>query len=71
MERDCKEGCDDDHTHKWEIIPHPYDSDFDVLVTDDDDEALRAIQEAAEKAWDACEPGQTQTITIKHNALRT
>jgi hypothetical protein len=67
-ELDCDEGCSDDgHKHKWEIEPHPYNSDFDVYVTDDDSEALLALQKVAEDAWDGCEPGQEKVIKIRHN----
>jgi hypothetical protein len=66
-ERDCTEGCaDDGHPHKWQIEPHPRSGDFDTYVTDDDQEARRVFMEAAEAAWDDCEPGQTRTITIRH-----
>ena len=71
MERDCNEGCDGDHTHKWEISPHYQSSDFDVLVTDCDKQAWEAIVAAAEMVFDDLEPGQERTITIKCNARIT
>lgn len=71
MEHDCDEGCDGDHTHKWQISPHPYSNDFDAYVTDDDQEARQAIATAAEQAWDQCGDGMTFTITIKRSAQRT
>jgi hypothetical protein len=68
-ERDCTEGCDGDHSHKWQLEPHPYNSaDFDAFVCDDDQEARLAVMAAAEQAWDQCEPGETRTITIRRAA---
>ena len=67
-EIDCTEGCD--HAagfHKWEIEPNPYNKDFDTFVTDDDKEALRAINEAAEQAWDQSTPGSETKITVRMN----
>jgi hypothetical protein len=70
-ERDCTEGCaDDGHTHKWEITPHPYSSDLDVFVTDSDNDARGAIEDAAEQAWDQCGDGMTRTITIRRRAVK-
>jgi len=66
---DCVEGCDGFHVHKWEIAPHPYSNDFDAFVTDDDQEALKAIQEATEQAWDQCADGMTMTVTIKRSRI--
>jgi hypothetical protein len=67
-ERDCSEGCDGDHKHKWEITPNPYhSSDFDIYVTDSDQEAYDAIQAAGEYLMDDMEEGETKTITIKYN----
>lgn len=72
MERDCSELCADDCPgHKWEITPHPHAAHADVLVLDDDQEALKWLLAVAEQEWDDCEPGETRTITIKRNALRT
>lgn len=64
---DCTEGCDGDHAHKWEIAPHPDKHLADTLVTDDDQEALQWLLSIAESEWDDCEPGETRTITIRHN----
>lgn len=55
----------------WEITPNPYNDDFDVMVCDDDQEALRALEAAVEQAWDTCEDGMTRTVSIKRNAQRT
>jgi hypothetical protein len=67
---DAAEGCScPDGSHKWEITPNPWSGDFDVLVTDDDQEALNAIKDAAEQAWDQSEPGDKRTITIRMNAV--
>ena len=65
---DCDEGCDEGHKHKWEVEPHPMNSDFDTFVCDDDMQALEAIHLAAEKVWDSMEPGEERTITIRMNA---
>lgn len=65
---DCTEGCDHpDWFHKWEIKPNPYNKDFDTFVTDDDKEALLALNEAAEQAWDTSEPGGELKIVIRMN----
>jgi hypothetical protein len=70
-ERDCSEGCSDDCKHKWEIEPNPYNSDFDVYVTDNDGAAGAAIVAAAELAWDECEPGQEKVIKVRHNEVQS
>lgn len=70
-ERDCTEGCDGDHLHKWEIAPHPYSNDFDTYVTDDDAEARAAMEAASEQAWDQCGDGMTMTVTIKRTRMET
>jgi hypothetical protein len=57
------------HKYKWEIEPHPYDSDFDVLVTDDDDAALQALLDVAEQVWDGMQSGDEQAIKIRCNAV--
>lgn len=57
----------EDREYKWEITPNPYNNDYDVFVTDGDDEACQALAYASENAWDQCEPGETKTLTIKHN----
>lgn len=56
-----------EHVFKWEIEPHPYDSQFDFMVTDSDEEAREAILCVAEShLWDQHDGG-TRTITVKHN----
>ena len=38
---------------RWEIEPHPYDSQYDTYVTDSDEEARTTILNAAESyLWD-------------------
>lgn len=66
---DCTEGCDGDHKHKWEIEPHPSTHDADVLVVDDDKEALQWLLATAESVWDDMEPGEERTIKIRCNAV--
>lgn len=52
---------------KWEIWPHPYDSDFDFMVTDNDPEALEAILYAAEiHLWDGHDGGE-RVMRVVHN----
>lgn len=70
-ELDCSEGCSDEfpHKHKWEVEPNPYNSDFDVYVTDSDEESVSALVAAAESAWDECEPGYERTVTIRRNKV--
>lgn len=60
---------------KWAIEPHPYDSDYDVMVTDSDEEARAAILHAAEcHLWDTNDGddygpnGPTRTLKVTHNA---
>lgn len=60
---------EDGRVHKWAVEPHPFDSEFDVYVTDDDQCALEAIQLAAENAWDRLEPGQRAVIRIRMSAM--
>ena len=69
-ESDCSEGCSDDCAHKWEIEPHPYNSDFRAYVTDDDHSALEALKYACENAWDGCEPGEEKVIKVRHNKVQ-
>jgi hypothetical protein len=53
---------------RWNIEPHPYDSSFDVFVTDDDQEALAALLHAAEMhLWDGIEPGQERVLRVRYN----
>lgn len=62
------EPAEEGKKYKWEIEPHPYDSQqYDVFVTDDDQQALQAISDAAEAAWDDIEPGQEKILKIRHN----
>lgn len=52
---------------KWEITPHPYDSQYDSLVTDSDDEAREAILCAAEiYLWDTND-GEERVLKVVHN----
>jgi len=58
----------EDVNYKWNIEPHPYSKDYDIFVTNDDQEALDALLHAAEMyLWDDCEPGQERTLTVRHN----
>jgi hypothetical protein len=68
MSNECDEGCDGGHKHKWEIEPHPDTSDFDVMVTDNDDHALEAAHRVIENAWDGLMPGQEVVVKIRLNA---
>jgi len=53
---------------KWAIEPHPYKpQEYDTLVTDDDNEALKAIADVAESyLWDTNEGPKTRTISVTH-----
>jgi len=54
----------DGRVWKWAISPHPYDDHFDVMVTDDDQQALEAIRWAAElHLWDQHDGG-TRKIEV-------
>lgn len=56
-----------DEPHRWEVEPHPYSSDYDCFVTDDDKEALKAIMETAEMyLWDEND-GEERTLRVKMN----
>jgi len=58
----------EDREYKWEIEPHPYDSGYDIFVTDDDAVARQAVMDAAEKLWDSMEEGEEKKIVIRmHN----
>lgn len=61
-----KASLDEKHGKKWEVHtqPMPYASDFDFLVTDDDQQALEAAQSAVELRWDNLEPGQEFTVRV-------
>lgn len=53
---------------KWEIWPHPYDGDFDSMVTDNDEEARVAIMHVAEMhLWDGNDGGE-RTMTVMRTA---
>lgn len=58
----CPEG-----THKWEIEPHPYTTDFDTYVGDEDDAALQALRDLVENKWDDMSPGEEVVIKIRMN----
>lgn len=52
---------------KWAIEPHPYDSQFDTMVTDDDQEAKKAILYAAEAIlWDQNDGDETKKLKVTH-----
>jgi hypothetical protein len=54
---------------KWAIHPHPYNQkDFDVFITNDDQEAKQAILYAAENyLWDSIKPNQSKSLTVSLN----
>ena len=52
--------------YRWEIEPHPYDNQFDVMVTDDDEEARQAIIYAALAMWDQ-HTGGKRILAVTHN----
>jgi hypothetical protein len=65
---------ENDKIWKWEIEPHPYDSQYDTFVTDSDNEARDAILHAAESyLWDTNEGdddgphGKARTLKVTHN----
>ena len=54
---------------KWEISPHPYNTDYDIMVTDSDDEARQAILYAAElHLWDSND-GEVRILKVVHNVV--
>ena len=59
------EPADEGRVYKWEVEPHPYSSDFDTYVTDDDQEALAAARQALENLWDDMNPGDEVMVIIK------
>jgi hypothetical protein len=62
------EGCNcPDGTHKWEIEPHPYSTDYDVYVGDNDAAALQALRDLVESKWDDLTPGVEAVIKIRMN----
>lgn len=57
----------EDRQYKWEVEPHPYDSQYDTFVTDSDDDARDAILYAAEMLlWDQNDGGK-KTLTVTYN----
>lgn len=69
VKRDCTEGCaDDGHKHKWEIEPSGT-TDFDVFVSDDDEDAAERLNLICDDILDELEPGQSRTITIRCNSV--
>lgn len=68
------EEADSGRVYKWEIEPHPYTQDYDVMVTDSDEEAREAIMHAAEMyLWDDNDGtddgpnGKTRVLRVTHN----
>lgn len=59
--------CDEGRVYRWEVSPHPYSSDFDTFVTDDDDQARQGALDAAEAIWDDMDVGEERCVTIKRN----
>ena len=55
----------EDRVYKWEIEPHPYDSSYDIFVTDDDDVARQAILHAADAIFDSMEDGEEKKLVIR------
>lgn len=68
-EDECnEEGCScPPKTHKWEIEPHPYSTDFDTYVGDHDKAALQALRDLVENKWDDISPGEEVIIKIRMN----
>ena len=70
----CEEA-ESGRVYKWEIEPHPYSNEFDVYVTDSDEEARQAILHAAEMyLWDSNDGeddgprGKARVLKVTHNA---
>lgn len=61
----------EDRPYKWEIEPHPYDSSYDIFVTDDDAVARQAVMDAAEKLWDSMEEDEEKRLVIRMSAVPT
>ena len=61
----------EDREYRWEISPHPYSTDYDTFVTDDDNAAWKAVHDAGEMLWDKMEPGDQVTLTIVFNGPAT
>ena len=54
-------------TWKWAIEPNPYNNDYDVCVTDSDEEARVAILHAAEMIlFDDNDGGEVRTLKVSH-----
>lgn len=52
---------------KWEISPHPYSGEWDCMVTNSDEEALKAILHVAEMhLWDGNDGGE-RTVKVVRN----
>jgi hypothetical protein len=75
MEVGMCEEAESGRVYKWEIEPHPYTNEFDVYVTDFDEEARQAILHAAEMyLWDSNEGeddgphGKSRVLKVTHNA---
>lgn len=69
MTEKCDDGCAGDHKHKWEIEPHPDTSDYDVMVSDNDEEALEAIHRIVEHIFDDITEGEERVIRVRLNRL--
>lgn len=53
---------------RWEIWPHPYSSEFDSMVTNNDSESLDAIVHGAEMhLWDGNTGGE-RSLKVVFNA---
>ena len=61
------DDADEGHVYRWEIEPHPYSTDYDTYVTDDDQQARQAAMDAAELLWDEMSPGDDVSVKIKFN----
>ena len=57
--------------YKWGITPHPYDPlRYDVYITDNDQDALKAILDLAESyLWDSAVEGETRKISVRLNKV--
>lgn len=68
------DGAESGRTYKWEIEPNPYNPVFDAFVTDSDEDALKAILDAAEMhLWDGNDSHEhgaissIRTLKVTHN----
>jgi hypothetical protein len=71
---DEDECAESGRTYKWEIEPNPYNPVFDAFVTDSDEDALKAILDAAEMhLWDGNDSHEhgaissIRTLKVTHN----